>query len=112
MEETWRSGCSHPMNNPLDEIIQDEEFDILFDAYYDGGGDDDSVGVDDGAGGFHIDDVNDGPIDGSSSEDELDDGNFLSQLLRHTKAEVLTASFKGLPNFKAVRKSVEKNIYE
>ena len=83
------------MNNPLDEIIQDEEFDILFDAYYDGGGDDDSVGVDDGAGGFHIDDVNDGPIDGSSSEDELDDGNFLSQLLRHTKAEVLTVVSRG-----------------
>ena len=99
-------------NNPLDEIIRGEESDRMFDAYYDFGRDDDGVNVDDGAGGFHIDDVNDGPIDGSSSEDELDDGDFLSQLLRHTKAEVLTASFKGLPNFKAVRKSAEENIYD
>ena len=53
-------------DNPLDEIIEDVEFDIY------GGGDDDSVGE------FHGDDVDDGPINGDSSDDELDDGDFLS----------------------------------
>ena len=37
----------------------------------------------------------------------FNDGDFLSQLLRHTKAEVLAASARGLPNFKIVRKSAE-----
>ena len=67
----------------------------MFDAYYDFGRDDDGVSVDDGAGGFHSDDVDDRPIDSDSSEDELDDGDFLSQLLRHTKAEVLADSARG-----------------
>ena len=44
----------------------------MFDAYYDGGGDDDGVGADDGADGFHSDDFNDRPINSDSSEDELD----------------------------------------
>ena len=39
-----------PTNNPLDEIIQGEEFGKMFDAYYDFDRDDDGVSVDDGAG--------------------------------------------------------------
>ena len=102
-----------PTNNPLDEIIQGDDFGRFFYAYYDHGRDDDGVSVDDGAGVFHSDDVDDDrPIDSDSSEDELDDGDFLSQLLRHTKAEVLAASARGLPNFENVRKSAEENIYE
>ncbi|RLM85829.1 hypothetical protein C2845_PM04G14860 [Panicum miliaceum] len=106
-----------PMNNPLDEIIQDEKFDRIFYSYFDGGGDDDGdddndgVAHDDGVGGFQDDDV-DGPMDGDSSGDELDDGDFLSQLLRHTEAEVLVGSARGLANFETVRKSAEENIYE
>jgi hypothetical protein len=72
-----------PTNNPLDEIIQDEEFDRMFHSYFDGGGDDDGdddddgVADDDGVGGFQDDDVDD-PMDGDSSDDEFDDGDFLS----------------------------------
>jgi len=79
----------------MHEIMQDEEFDRMFDAY--GGGDDDEVG------GFHGDDIDDGSIDSDSSHDEVDDGDFLSQLLCHTKAEVLVASARGLANFETVR---------
>ena len=75
-----------PTNNPLDEIIQYEQFERMFEGYVDS---DDGVGDDDGVGGFHCDDVVDGPINGGSSEDELDDGDFPSQLLQHTKVEVL-----------------------
>ena len=96
-----------PTNNPLDEIIQGDDFGRIFYAYYDLDRDDDGVSVDDGAGVFHSDDVDDRPIDSDSSEDELDDRDFLSQLLRHTKAEVLAASARGLPNFDNVRKSAE-----
>ena len=39
-----------PMNKPLDEIIQGEEFDRMFDAYYDFNRGDDGVSVDDGVG--------------------------------------------------------------
>ena len=52
----------------------------MFDAYDDfddGGGDDD----DDGVGAFLGDDIYDGPFEGDSSDDELDNGNFMSQLL-------------------------------
>jgi hypothetical protein len=38
-------------------------------------------------------------MDGDSSDDELDDGDFLGQLLRHTKAEILVAIARGLANF-------------
>ena len=38
--------------------------------------------------------------------------DFLSQLLRHTKAELLVGSAKGLENFETVKKSVEENVYE
>jgi len=93
------------MNYPLDEIIQGVDLDRMFDAYYDLDRDDDGVSIDDGAGGFHSDDVDDRPIDSDSSEDELDDRDFLSQLLRHMKADVLAASARGLPNFENVRKS-------
>jgi len=53
----------------------------------DGVKDDDVVDDDDdyGISGSRGDDV-DCPMDGDSSDDELDDGDFLSQLLRHTKA--------------------------
>ena len=76
-------------------------------------GDDDGVDDDDdyGVGGSRGDDV-DCPMDGDSSDDELDDGDFLGQLLRHTKAEVLVASAQGLANFEMVRKSAEENICE
>jgi hypothetical protein len=85
-------------------MIEDVEFDRLFDAYYD-----DfcrGVGNDDGDG------VYEGPIDVGSddhSDAELDEGDFLSQLLCHTKAELLVGSAKGLANFKMVK---EENIYE
>jgi len=80
----------------------------MFDAYddFDGGGSDD-----DGVGGFHGDGVDEGPIDGDSTDDELDDGDFLSQLLHHSKAELLVGSAKGLANFETVRTSVAENIY-
>ena len=51
-------------------------------------------------------------IDGDSSNDELDDGDFLSQFLCHTKAELVIGSAKGLANFKMVKKSGEENVYE
>jgi len=65
----------------------------MFDAYDDfhGGGSDD-----DGVGGFHGDSVDEGTIAGDSTNDEINDGDFLSQLLRHTKAELLVGSAKGL----------------
>ena len=45
--------------------------------------------------------------------DELDDDDdFLSQLLRYTKAELLVGSAKGIENFETVKKSAEENIYE
>ena len=94
-----------PTNNPLDEIIQGDDFGRFFDAYYDYGRDDDGVSVDDGAGVFHSDDVHDDrPINSDSSEDELDDGDFLSQLLRHTKAEVLASSAKGVTKLRECEK--------
>ena len=92
--------------------MQDEEFDRVFDAYIDDGRGDEGVSDDDGVGRFYGDDVDDRPIDGDSNDDELDNGNFLSQLLCHIKVEVLVANARGLPNFDTVRKSVEENIYE
>ena len=85
-KEHGETDAPHPVDNPLDHIVQDEEFDRMVDSYFQCGGDDDGVDDDDdGVGGFHGDDV-DGPMDGDSSDDELDDGDFLGQLLRHTKA--------------------------
>ena len=43
----------------------------MFDAYYDGDRDDDGGDDYDGVGGFHGDDVDDGPINSGSSDDEL-----------------------------------------
>jgi len=88
--------------------MQDPEFNILFDDFDDAGCDDEGVG------GGYFDGVDGGPIDlGSDNDsDELDDGDFLSQLLHHTKAELLVGSAKGLENFEAVKKSAEENIYE
>ena len=40
----------------------------------------------------------------NSSYDKLDDDDFLSQLLRHTKVELLIYSAKGLANFEMVKK--------
>jgi len=51
-------------------------------------------------------------MDGDSSDDELDDGDFLGQLFCHTKAEVLVASARGLANFETVKKSAEELIYD
>jgi hypothetical protein len=95
-----------PTENTLDEMIEDVEFDRLFDTYDDFCVD---VGDDDGDG------VGEGPIDGGSddgSDDELDDGDFLSQLLCHTKAKLLVGSAGELANFETVKKSAEENIYE
>ena len=97
-----------PTNNPSDEIIQGDDFDRIFDAYQDLDRDDDGVSVDDGAGGFHSDDVDDRPINSDSSEDELDDEDFLSQLLRHTKAEVLAASGQGVTKLRECEKISRK----
>jgi hypothetical protein len=78
----------------------------LFDAYDEFCAD---VGDDNGDG------VGEGTIDGDSddgSNDKLDDGDLLSQLLRHTKEELLVGTAKGLENFETVKKSAEENIYE
>ena len=103
------TNAASSTNSPLDEIMQDKQFDRMFDAYddFDDGGSDDG-----GVGGFHGDDVDDGRIDTDSSDDELNDGDFLSQLLHHTIAELLVGSFKGLANLKAVQKSREDNVYQ
>ena len=88
--------------------MQEPEFNILFDDFGDAGCEDEGVG------GGYFEAVGGSPIDlGSDNDsDELDDGDFLSQLLRHTKAELLVGSAKGLENFETVKKSAEKNIYE
>ena len=64
----------------------------MFDAYCDGGRDDDGVGVDDGADRFHSDDVDHTPIDSDSSDDKIYDSDFLSQLLHHIKVKLLVGS--------------------
>jgi hypothetical protein len=66
------------MENSLDEIIQNTEFNRLFDAYDNF---DDVDSDDEDVGGGYGDGVDGGPIDGSSddsSDAELDDGDFLS----------------------------------
>ena len=59
--------------------MQKHEFNILFDVFDDAGCEDEGVG------GGHYDGVGGSPIDlGSDNDsDELDDDDFLSQLLRH-----------------------------
>jgi hypothetical protein len=97
------------MENPLDEIIQDAEFNRLFDAYDDF---DDAGNDDEDVGGGYGDGV-DGAIDGDnddSSDAKLDDGDFLSQLLHHTKADLLVGSAKGLANFEMMKKISIGNI--
>ena len=94
--------------NSIDEIMQEPGYNILFDAFDDAGCEDEGVG------GGYFDGVDGSRIDlGSDNDsDELDDGDFLSQLLLHTKAELLVGSAKGLENFETVKKSAEENIYE
>uniref|UniRef100_K3Y1W2 Transposase-associated domain-containing protein n=1 Tax=Setaria italica TaxID=4555 RepID=K3Y1W2_SETIT len=110
-------GEKAPSQDPLEEIMEDVEFDRMFDAYdsFDegggddgGGGSDGDDGVDEGdnGGGDEIDDYD------SSGNDEIDDNDFLSQLLHQTKAELLVGSAKGLANFDTVKKSAEENMYE
>ena len=89
-----------------------------FNLIFHGGGDDDDVDDNDddadddgGIGGTHGDDIY-CPMDGDSSDDELDDGDFLGQLLRHTKAKVLVASARGLANSEMMKKSAEELIYD
>jgi hypothetical protein len=82
--------ASPPTDNTLDEMIEDVEFDRLFDTY-----DEFCADVDDDDG----DGVGEGPIDGDSDDgcdDKLDDGDFLSQLLRHTKPKLFVGTAKGL----------------
>ena len=80
----------------------------MFDEYDDACGDDEDVS------GGYSNGLEEGPIDIGSDDDsdEIDDGDFLSQLLQHTKAELLVGSAKGIENFKTVKKSGQKNIYE
>ena len=114
------TGAPPPANNPLSQIVEDEDFDRMVSSYFHDGGDDDGVSgshgddgdADDvGVSGSHGDDV-ECPMDSDSSDDELDDGDFLGQLLCHTKAEVLVASARGLANFETVKKSAEELIYD
>ena len=109
-----------PANNPLSQIVEDDDFDRMVSSYFHDGRDDDGVSgshgddgdADDvGVSGSHGDDVV-CPMDSDSSDDELDDGDFLGQLLRHTKAEVLIASVRGLANFETVKKSARELIYD
>jgi hypothetical protein len=103
---TYHGKKAPPLTeNTLDDMIEHIEFDRLFDTYDEFCAD---VGDDDGDG------VGEGPIDGGSDDgsvEELDDVDFLSQLLRHTKAELLVGIAKGLANFEMV-KIFEENIYE
>ena len=71
--------------------MQDPEFNILFDDFDDTGGDDEDVD------GGYSDGVDWGAIYIGSDDDsdELDDGDFLSQLLRHTKAECWLVVLRG-----------------
>ena len=80
----------------------------MFDDYDDACGDDEDIG------GGYSDGFDGGQIDIGSDDDsdEIDDGDFLSQLLQHTKAELLVGSAKGIENFETVKKSAEENIYE
>ena len=71
-------------DNPLDQIVQDEDFNRMLHFYFYGGGDDDGVDDDDddvdaddgGIGESHGDDV-DCSMEGDNSDDELDDGDFI-----------------------------------
>jgi hypothetical protein len=118
-KEHGETDAPPPADNPLDRIVQDEDFDRMVHYYFYGGRDDDGVDDDndddddddDRVGVSHGDDV-DCPMNGDSSDDELDNGDFLGQLLRHTKAEVLVASSRGLANFETLRKSSEELIYD
>jgi hypothetical protein len=95
---TYHGEKGPPLIENTDEMIEDVEFDRLFDTYDEFCA---NVGDDDGDG------VGKGPIDGGSddgSDDELDDSDFLSQLLRHTKAELLVGTTKGLAKFETVKK--------
>jgi len=66
-----------PRENQFEKILQDPQFNILFDDYDDVCGDDEDVG------GGYSDGLDGGPIDIGSDDDsdKLDDGDFLSQLL-------------------------------
>ena len=80
-----------PRENQFEKIFQDPQFNILFDGYDDACGDDEDIG------GGYSDGFDGGQIDIGSDDDsdEIDDGDFLSQLLRHSKAEQLVGSAKG-----------------
>ena len=116
-KEHGETDAPPPVNNPLNQIVEDDNFGRMVSPYFHGGRDDDGVddddddANDDGVSGSHGDDV-DCPMDGDSSDDELDDGDFLGQLLHHTKAEVLVASARRLTNFQTVRKSAKELIYD
>ena len=79
------TGAPPPANNPLNQIVEDEDFDRMVSSYFHDGGDDDGVSgshgddgdADDvGVSGSHGDDV-ECPMDGDSSDNELDDSDFL-----------------------------------
>uniref|UniRef100_K3ZN46 Uncharacterized protein n=1 Tax=Setaria italica TaxID=4555 RepID=K3ZN46_SETIT len=106
-------GEKAPPQNLLDGIMEDVEFERMFDAYdsFDEGGGDDDGGCCNGDDGVNEGGDDNGGYD-SSGDDEFDDSDFLSPLLRHTKAELLVESAKGLANFEAVKKSAEENVYK
>ncbi|CAO2189438.1 unnamed protein product [Urochloa humidicola] len=110
--------------NQLQDIWRDPEaVNKYFDGYdedygFEDNGSDDSV--DDGSGGDGVDGgediagdegaediVRDEGGDGSGG-DEFDDSNFLGQLLRYTKAELLVGSAKGAQNVEVLKKQLKK----
>ena len=73
-KEHGETDAPPPADNPLDRIVQDEDFDRMVHYYFYGGIDDDGVDDDDDddrVGVSHGDDV-DCPMNGDSSDDELD----------------------------------------
>ncbi|KAM0890273.1 hypothetical protein ACQ4PT_027104 [Festuca glaucescens] len=102
-----------PSLNQIDEIMQNDDFGRMFDAYDDfgeGGSNDDGGHGSDGVNEEGDGHANDGYD--SSEDDELDDSDFLTQLLRNTKEKIFVSSAKGLANFETVKKSAKENVYE
>jgi hypothetical protein len=117
-EENNNNAPPHPLNL-IDAIMHNSDFGAIFDdanSSGKGSGNDwsrlpwcygvNDIGVDDGGDGG---DDNDGYD--RSQDDELDDSDYLTQLLCNTKEEILVGSAKGLEKFKIVKKEAEENVY-
>ena len=95
-EERNNNAPPHP--NPIDEIMQNSDFGAMFDNVHanssgEGSSDDDGGQGSDGVNDIGLDDGGDGVNDigfddddgyDSSDADELDDSDYLTQLLRNT----------------------------